>query len=96
ASLGKRPCSAITHGHTRFELYRRDPDLHDLIASLVDHDLILVPQVRESVLPLAIEVALRCGRPEDAVLAAKWMPTGPRQEILLDRARRAMAFSRFY
>ncbi len=96
ASLGKRPCSAITHGHTRFELYRRDPDLHDLIASLVDHDLILVPEVRESVLPLAIEVALRCGRPEDAVLAAKWMPTGPRQEILLDRARRAMAFSRFY
>ena len=37
-SLGKRPGREVTHGHTRFELYRVDPALYEFIESVVDFD----------------------------------------------------------
>jgi tetratricopeptide (TPR) repeat protein len=97
-SLGKRPTPEATHGHTRFELMRVDPDLHDFIASLVDHDPLR--GVKSSARPeqlkilrAAVAVALRCGRPEDALTAATLMPPGAERDRLLRQAARALKYS---
>ena len=73
ASLAKRPGCETTHGHTRFELFRVDPELHDFVASIVDRDPLRDAGRRDVILAAAIEVALRCGRPDDAVVAAGMM-----------------------
>lgn len=94
ASLGKRPGSETTHGHTRWELYRVDRDLHDFIAEVVDFDPLAVPARREQVLAASVAVALRVGRPVDAAVAAGMMAPGPARERALADAARAMIASR--
>ncbi len=92
ASYGKRPGSETTHGHTRFELLRIDPELHRFLESVVDHDPLAMPEVRERVLEAAVAVALRCGRAADAKVAAGLLAKGPlrtRLEVDVDRALQA-------
>ncbi len=91
ASLGKRPGGETTHGHTRFELWRIDRDLHDFVAGIVDTDPLAGP-ARVPLLQAAIAVALRSGRPEDAATAAAMLPPGPERqaaEAAADAAVRA-------
>ena len=91
-SLAKRPGSETTHGHTRFELLRLDPLLHEFIAGLVDFDPLADQRNRDTLLAAAVAVAIRCGRCEDAVVAAEMMSRGGRRlELLMDahEARRA-------
>ncbi|HEB54076.1 MAG TPA: tetratricopeptide repeat protein, partial [bacterium] len=85
-SLAKRPGGETTHGHTRFELYRVDPALHDFLAALVDFDPLADEAVRDDLLAHAVRVALRCGRPDDALCAAEMMSPGDRRTDLLLRA----------
>ena len=94
ASLAKRPGGETTHGHTRFELYAVDRELHDFVATLVDYDPLKLPGTRERVLEAAVAVALRCGRSEDALVAATMMSPGPERERLLAEAERAAAAAR--
>ncbi len=89
-SFAKRPGGETTHGHTRFELFRVDPELHDFIAGLVEFDPLTLPG-REAVLLAAHAVALRCGRPEDARTAASWLSPGPERERLLAAAEGEIA-----
>ena len=96
ASYGKRPGRETTHGHTRFELYRVDRELHDLIAAVVDYDPLQDPALRGRILSAAVEVALRAGRPADAVVAAEMMRAGEQRKALLASARHAMAVARSY
>jgi tetratricopeptide (TPR) repeat protein len=96
ASFGKRPGREPTHGHTRFELYRVDRPLYDFIAELVDFDPLRDVATRRVLLPAAIELALRCGRPEDALVAAEMMDEGPERTALVQRAQRALLVSRAY
>ena len=76
---------------------RVDPALHALIAELVDYDP-LAPEVpaerREQLLLASIAVALRCGRPADAVTAAELLPEGESKRSRLAEARRALLLSR--
>ncbi len=88
-SLAKRPGGETTHGHTRFELYRVDRALHDFIAGLIDFDP-LSGKERPAVLRAAHAVALRCGRPADAVTAAQMMDDGPERDRLLELALAAV------
>lgn len=90
ASLGKRPGGETTHGHTRFELFRVDRALHDFVASIVDGDPLAGPR-RVELLQASIEVALRCGRPEDAVVAAGLLPEGELRSAAQERAEAALA-----
>ena len=76
AALAKRPGSEATHGHTRFELLRRDPRLHDLIARLVDQDPLADPARRAELLAVSVRVALRSGRTDDARTAVALMTPG--------------------
>lgn len=92
-SYAKRPGGETTHGHTRFELYRVDPQLHDFIAELVEFDP-LTSARRELVLRAAYAAALRCGRPQDAVVAAKWLEHGPERATLLQQAEQAVQEAR--
>jgi len=94
ASLGKRPGGETTHGHTRFELFRLDRDLHEFIASLVDHDVLTDTKTRVPLLTVAVAVALRCGRPEDAVVAAGMLPHGPDRDRLLALAEQELQSAR--
>lgn len=91
ASLGKRPGGETTHGHTRFELLAVDPALHAFIASVVDYDPLADPAAREPLLVAAIGVALRCGRPADALVAAGLLPDGPTRQRWLSEAQCAAA-----
>jgi tetratricopeptide (TPR) repeat protein len=93
-SLGKRPGGETTHGHTRFELYAVDRDLHDFIAELVDHDPLQVPELRERLLAAAVGVAVRCGRATEAITAAELMRPGDQRDQLLAAARAAEAAAR--
>lgn len=98
-SLGKRPTPEATHGHTRFELMRIDPELHDFIRSQVDHDPLRDISISASseqieILEAAIAVALRCGRPADAVTAAGLLPAGPARDERIRQAERALQYSR--
>lgn len=88
ASLCKRPGGETTHGHTRFELFSVDPALHDFIAGVVDFDPLRDERLRQRLLEAAIAVALRCGRPGDAVVAARMLSPGPERERLLAEAQR--------
>jgi len=89
ASLGKRPGGETTHGHTRFELLRVDKPLHDFVARIVDRDPLDGPR-RGELLQAAVDVALRCGRPEDAVVAAGMLPEGSMRTATLLRAEAAL------
>lgn len=93
-SLGKRPGGEATHGHTRFELWRVDRELHDFVAGLVDFDPLVQPGVRERVLAAAVAVALRCARPDDALVAARLLSPGPERERLVAAAEQAVAAAR--
>lgn len=92
ASLGKRPGGETTHGHTRFELWRVDRELHDFVARIVDRDP-LSGERRSELLLAAVEVALRCGKPDDAVVAAGMLPEGPARTEALRRAEDALRAS---
>ncbi|MBL8751687.1 MAG: hypothetical protein JNK15_00185, partial [Planctomycetes bacterium] len=94
ASLGKRPGCETTHGHTRFELRRVDPALHDFIAGVVDFDPLADPARREPLLEAAVAVALRCGRAADAEVAASMLAPGGVRDRLVAAAGRAVAASR--
>jgi tetratricopeptide (TPR) repeat protein len=94
ASLGKRPGSETTHGHTRFELRRIDRELHDFVAEVVAFDPLATPGVREALLAAACDVALRVGRPQDAVVAAGMMAPGAQQDRWTALAARAEAAAR--
>jgi hypothetical protein len=96
ASYGKRPGCETTHGHTRFELYRRDRELHDFIAAIVDRDPLADPVLRARILPAAVEVLLVCGRGEDAVVAAEMLGEGAQKQELLQKAMRAQKLWRSY
>ncbi len=100
ASLGKRPVYEVTHGHTRFELMRMDPALHDLIAKSVDYDplslALRTSAQRTEVLRAAIAVALRSGRHADAVTAAGLLPEGGDRASLMANAQRAVRLARSY
>lgn len=89
ASLGKRPGGETTHGHTRFELWRVDRELHDFVARIVDRDP-LAGDRRVELLEAAVEVALRCGRPEDATVAAGMLPEGQKRAEAMRRAEVAL------
>jgi tetratricopeptide (TPR) repeat protein len=91
ASFGKRPGGETTHGHTRFELLRTDTDLHRFLESVVDHDPLALPVVRERVLEAAVAVALRCGRAADAKVAAGLMAPSATRDRLVAEAERALA-----
>lgn len=91
ASLAKRPGREVTHGHTRFELKRVDPELYEFIAGLVDFDPLRDPAHRAALLPAAAEVALRCGRYADALGAVEMMDEGDARRAWQDRAARAFA-----
>jgi hypothetical protein len=89
-SLGKRPGRQVTHGHTRFELLRRDPALHDFIAGKVASDPLAHPTGGQRLLEAAIRFSVECGRTEDALAGAAWL-TGPRAAGLrAEVARRAL------
>jgi tetratricopeptide (TPR) repeat protein len=90
ASLAKRPGREVTHGHTRFELLRVDPELYAFIAELVDFDPLREPAGRAALLPAAAEVALRCGRWADALVAVELMDEGPVKIEWRERAARAL------
>jgi tetratricopeptide (TPR) repeat protein len=96
ASYGKRPGGEPTHGHTRFELYRCDRALHDLIAGLVSWDPLRDPRARQAILRAAVDVALVSGRPQDAVVAAEMMEPGAERERLRAQALRAALVDRPY
>jgi tetratricopeptide (TPR) repeat protein len=100
ASLGKRPVYEATHGHTRFELMRVDPELHALIQGLIDLDPLDPDKVpaeeRAGLLRAAIAAALRAGRPADAVTAVGLLPARAATPELAERARRAALCARSY
>ena len=95
-SLAKRPGCEKTHGHTRFELFRTDPDLYHFIANVVEFDPLERPADRAALLPAAVHAALLSGRPGDAVAAAGMMDAGLERDRLLARARRALTLSLTY
>lgn len=76
-SLAKRPGREVTHGHTRFELLRVDPDLHAFILEIVDFDPLHQPRARADLLAASAAAALRCGRWDDLCTAAELMDDGP-------------------
>lgn len=94
ASLAKRPGGETTHGHTRFELWRVDRELHDFVAEVVAFDPLAVPGARERLLAAACAVALRVGRPQDALVAAGMMAAGEARDGWLRAAERADAAAR--
>ncbi|MCC6782504.1 MAG: hypothetical protein IT457_06650, partial [Planctomycetes bacterium] len=78
-------------GHTRFELLRLDPELHDLIASLVDADPLAAdrdPALRTQLLVACVTAALEVGRVDDARTAAALLPPGEERDAAV---REAMA-----
>lgn len=95
-SLAKRPGGETTHGHTRFELFRLDPELHNFIATVVSFDVLAQTKHREAILAAAVAVAIRCGRSDDAVVAAEMMMPGALRLRLLAEARRARSAQRCY
>ena len=88
-SLAKRPGGETTHGHTRFELLRVDRELHDFIAKVVDFDPLADSKNAEQILAAAVAVAIRCGRGDDAVMAAEMMSPSKLKMQLLAAAKEA-------
>ncbi len=95
-NLAKRPGGETTHGHTRFELLRIDPMLHEFIATLVSFDPLADPKHREVLLAASVAVAIRCGRCDDAVVAAEMMSPGANRQDLLMDAHEARRTQRSY
>lgn len=95
-SLAKRPGGETTHGHTRFELFRLDPELHNFITTVVSFDPLADKKHRDEILAAAVAVAIRCGRCQDAVVAAEMMAPGRRRELLVLQARAAREAQRCY
>jgi hypothetical protein len=78
---------------------RVDSALHDFIADMVDHDPLrgikTSPRPEQlRILRAAVEVALRCGRHQDALTAASLMPPGLDRDRMLASALRALKYSR--
>ncbi|GAB4148352.1 MAG: hypothetical protein Fur0037_16690 [Planctomycetota bacterium] len=94
AALAKRPGCETTHGHTRFELYRRDPALHAFIASVVDQDPLADQVRRGALLSAAVDAALAAGRPEDALTGVLWMKDGRYRADRIKQCRVALASTR--
>lgn len=63
----------LTHGHTHFELLRRDPRLAAFIARIVEWDPLAGPE-RQAVLARSFRAALRVGRVEDAATILDLVP----------------------
>ncbi len=95
-SLAKRPGCETTHGHTRFELLRVDPELYALIDRLVDWDVLDDQGLRDAVLVAAIQAALRTGRVEDAVTAVELLSPGEVRGEWMRKARKALWSSRSF
>lgn len=93
-SLGKHPGGETTHGHTRFELYAVDRELHDFIVSVVAYDPLADTAARQPLLEAAVAVAIRCGRTAEAIVAASMLAAGPLRERLLATAMAADAAAR--
>lgn len=85
-SYAKSAGQPVTHGHTYFELARVDPDLFALVREIVEWDP-MRSEVRDEVLRLAFESAVRVGRVEDAERAAEAM--GRRVPELTRKVHRA-------
>jgi len=96
ASLAKRPGRESTHGHTRFELLRVDPELYDFIQKVVSVDPLRDPARRNQVLAACVAVALRTGRAADARVAAQLMDQSAHAHRLLEVARQAELRVRVY
>jgi hypothetical protein len=96
-ALGKRPGRQVTHGHTRFELARRDPELYRFLQRTLAFDPLrdLPPAERERLLEQSVRFALRCGRSADAVTAAAWLE-GARGDELRATAQRAARADQSY
>ena len=90
-SLAKRPGNETTHGHTRWELQRVDPELCAFIAELVDFDPLQDAAQRGALLEAAAEAALRCGRPADGLVAAGMMSPGTARRRLTAAAAKLAA-----
>ena len=84
-SFMKAAGQPVTHGHTSFELLRRDPRLFGFVAEILDWDP-LESAARGRILKLAFRAALRVGRTEDARLIFEMLPgterTGERRQAL--------------
>jgi len=81
----------LTHGHTHFELLRRDPQLAAFISRIVEWDPLAGPE-RLGVLARAFRAALRVGRVEDASTILDLVPHQAsdrklRQQVALARNR---------
>ncbi len=63
----------LTHGHTYFELQRRDPALAAFISRIAEWDPLAGPD-RIAVLARALHAALRVGRVEDAASILRLLP----------------------
>lgn len=86
-SYEKSAGQPITHGHTHFELLRRDPRLASFIASIVEWDPLAAGD-RLEVLAQSFYAALRVGRVEDAATILDLLTPGVssrslRQEVVL-------------
>jgi len=93
-SFGKHPGGETTHGHTRFELFAVDRELHDFIAGVVAFDPLADPTTRGPLLAASVAVAIRCGRAAEAVVAATMMDPGPERDRLLASAEEAVQAAR--
>lgn len=89
-SLAKRPGGETTHGHTRWELKRVDPELYAFVAEVVDYDPLHSAARRAQLLEAAAEAALRCGRPADVrVVAAMMEPSDAQRQLARSAAELA-------
>lgn len=73
-SLAKSPGQPITHGHTRFELMRKDPDLHAFLRTIVEVDPLRDGD--DGLLQRLFAAALRVGRVKDARTILGMMSVG--------------------
>ncbi len=87
-SYAKAVGQPVTHGHTRFELERRDPELFRFIAGLAEVDP-LRGKNRVTLLELLLDAAIRVGRPADARACLRLLPASQRSARLRRKVARA-------
>ncbi|MEZ5987848.1 MAG: hypothetical protein R3F30_01720 [Planctomycetota bacterium] len=87
-SFCKAAGQPVTHGHTHYELLRRDPALATLIASVVEWDPMRGP-LRLELLARSLYAALRLGRAADAATILELLPAAERSPEL-ERAVRGV------